>query len=55
MNRTFCCLALGGFVLLPFLSPAQTAELTVTVEGLLENASATLTVERGVGVWMTPR
>ena len=49
MNRSFCFLALSGFVLLPFLSPAQTAELTVTVEGLLENASATLTVERGVG------
>ena len=49
VNRSFCFLALSGFVLLPFLSPAQTAELTVTVEGLLENASATLTVERGVG------
>ena len=49
MNRFVCCLVLSGLALLPLLSPAQTAELTVTVEGLLENASATLTVERGVG------
>ena len=28
---------------------AQTAQLTITVEGLVEDATATLTVERGVG------
>ena len=49
MLRLICLSISLVSLLLPCSLLAQTADLTVTVEGLLLDAEATITVERGVG------